>query len=80
MHKYNKMVSVSINKLIHKDSHRSLIKSTTPSCWGTLSSRILGLVRDVIIVAKLLGTDSGPTLFYFPRSPLSPGIWPAKGP
>ena len=54
---------MSINKLFHKDSHRSLIKSTSILSLGTLSSRILGLVRDVI-VAKLLGTGFRADAFF----------------
>lgn len=54
---------MSINKLLHKDSHRSLIKSTSILSLGTLSSRILGLIRDVI-VAKLLGTGFRADAFF----------------
>ena len=54
---------MSINKLLHKDSHRSLIKSTSILSLGTLSSRILGLARDVI-VAKLLGTGFRADAFF----------------
>lgn len=37
------------------DSHRSIIKSTSVISLGTLSSRVLGFLRDIIL-AKLLGT------------------------
>ena len=37
------------------DSHRSIIKSTSVISLGTLLSRILGFLRDIIL-AKLLGT------------------------
>lgn len=54
---------MSINKLSHKDSHHSLIRSTSILSLGTLSSRILGFVRDVI-VAKLLGTGFRADAFF----------------
>jgi putative peptidoglycan lipid II flippase len=38
-----------------KDSHRNLIRSTSIISAGTLSSRILGFFRDIIL-ARLLGT------------------------
>lgn len=43
------------NNNSHPDSHRSLIKSSSIIAAGTLSSRILGFVRDMIL-AKLFGT------------------------
>ncbi len=45
------------------DSHRSIIKSTSMLSVGTLSSRILGFFRDVII-AKLLGTGIRADAFF----------------
>lgn len=54
---------MSTNKLSHKDSHRSLLKSTSILSLGTLTSRILGFVRDVI-VAKLLGTGLRADAFF----------------
>ncbi len=54
---------MSTTKLPHKDSHRSLIKSTSILSLGTLASRILGFVRD-IIVAKLLGTGFKADAFF----------------
>ncbi len=54
---------MSTNKLTHKDSHRSLIRSTSILSLGTLSSRILGFIRD-IIVAKLLGTGFRADAFF----------------
>lgn len=52
-----------MNKMSHQDSHRSLIKSTSILSVGTLSSRILGFIRD-IIVAKLLGTGLRADVFF----------------
>ena len=54
---------MSTTKLPHKDSHQSLIQSTSILSLGTLSSRILGFVRDVI-VAKLLGTGFRADAFF----------------
>ena len=54
---------MSTNKLSHKDSHRSLIKSTSVLSLGTLTSRVLGFARDVI-VAKLLGTGFRADAFF----------------
>lgn len=45
------------------DSHRSLIKSTSILSMGTLSSRILGFLRDIIL-AKLLGTGFKADAFF----------------
>jgi len=46
---------MSTDNYSHKDSHRSIMKSTSVLSLGTLSSRILGFLRDVIL-AKVLGT------------------------
>jgi len=46
---------MSTDNYSHKDSHRSIMKSTSILSAGTLSSRILGFLRDVIL-AKVLGT------------------------
>ena len=45
------------------DSLRSILKSTSVLSVGTLSSRILGFVRDVIL-AKLLGTGFRADAFF----------------
>ncbi len=45
------------------DSHRSLIQSTSILSLGTLSSRILGFFRDIIL-AKLLGTGFKADAFF----------------
>ena len=45
------------------DSHRSIIKSTYIIGLGTLTSRVLGFFRDVIL-AKLLGTGSMADAFF----------------
>ena len=47
----------------HPDSHRSLIKSTSVISLGTLSSRILGFFRDIIL-AKLFGTGFQADAFF----------------
>ena len=54
---------MSTTKSPHKDSHRSLIRSISILSLGTLSSRILGFIRDVI-VAKLLGTGFKADAFF----------------
>ena len=46
---------MSTDKYLHDDTNQAIVKSTTVISLGTLSSRILGFVRDIII-AKLLGT------------------------
>ncbi len=46
-----------------KDSLRSIVKSTSLLSVGTLSSRILGFLRDVIL-AKLLGTGIRADAFF----------------
>jgi len=45
------------------DSHRSLIKSTSILSVGTLTSRIFGFLRDVVL-AKLLGTGLRADAFF----------------
>ena len=45
------------------NSHRSIIRSTSVLSLGTLSSRILGFLRDVIL-AKLLGTGFRADAFF----------------
>lgn len=45
------------------DSRHGIIKSTTIISSGTLSSRILGFIRDIVI-AKLLGTASAADSFF----------------
>lgn len=47
----------------HQDSHRSLIKSTSIISVGTLSSRILGFIRDIIL-AKMFGTGFRADAFF----------------
>ncbi|MBZ0166331.1 MAG: murein biosynthesis integral membrane protein MurJ, partial [Candidatus Omnitrophica bacterium] len=46
-----------------QDSHRSLIRSTSIISLGTLSSRILGFLRDIIL-ARLLGTGFRADAFF----------------
>src|SRR3989338_1512166 len=45
------------------DSHRSIIKSTSVLSSGTLSSRLLGFVRDMVL-ANLLGTGFRADAFF----------------
>ncbi|MCB9719896.1 MAG: murein biosynthesis integral membrane protein MurJ [Candidatus Omnitrophica bacterium] len=45
------------------DSHRSLIRSTSILSLGTLSSRILGFLRDIVL-ARLLGTGLRADAFF----------------
>lgn len=45
------------------DSHRSLIRSTSILSLGTLSSRILGFLRDIVL-ARLLGTGFRADAFF----------------
>lgn len=45
------------------DTHRSMMKSTTILSCGTLSSRVLGFFRDIIL-AKLLGTGFRADAFF----------------
>ncbi len=54
---------MSTDKYSQHDSKRGIVRSTTIISLGTLSSRILGFVRDIII-AKLLGTASGADAFF----------------
>lgn len=54
---------MSTNKSDHRDSQRSLVKSMSIISLGTLSSRILGFVRDIII-AKFLGTGMKADAFF----------------
>ena len=46
-----------------QDSHRSLIKSTSILSVGTLTSRIFGFLRDVVL-AKMLGTGLRADAFF----------------
>jgi len=46
-----------------KDTHRSILKSTSILSLGTLSSRILGFIRDIIL-ARLLGTGLRADAFF----------------
>lgn len=46
-----------------RDSHRSIMKSTSIIAAGTLSSRILGFFRDIIL-AKILGTGFRADAFF----------------
>lgn len=46
-----------------QDSHKSIIKSTSIISIGTLSSRILGFFRDIIL-AKILGTGFHADAFF----------------
>jgi putative peptidoglycan lipid II flippase len=46
---------MSNDNSLHADSHRSIMKSTSIVAAGTLASRILGFLRDVVL-AKYFGT------------------------
>ena len=46
-----------------RDTHKSILKSTSIMSLGTLSSRILGFIRDVIL-ARLLGTGFAADAFF----------------
>ena len=54
---------MSTNKSDHPDSHRSIIKSTSILSLGTLTSRILGFIRDIVL-ARLLGTGMKADAFF----------------
>ncbi len=54
---------MSTDKYAENDSKRGIIKSTGIISAGTLSSRILGFIRDIII-ARLLGTASSADAFF----------------
>ncbi len=54
---------MSTNKSGDQDSHRSLIRSTSVISTGTLVSRILGFLRDIVL-AKLLGTGFRADAFF----------------
>jgi len=54
---------MSTSKYSHPDSHKSIIKSTSILSVGTLSSRILGFIRDIIL-ARLLGTGIQAEAFF----------------
>lgn len=54
---------MSNNKTPLQDSHRFLVKSTSLISAGTLSSRILGFLRDIIL-AKFLGTGLRADAFF----------------
>lgn len=54
---------MSTDKYTQQDSKTGIIKSMTVISLGTLSSRILGFIRDIII-ARLLGTASGADSFF----------------
>ncbi len=48
---------------VPRDTHKSILKSTSVMSLGTLTSRILGFIRDVIL-ARLLGTGFGADAFF----------------
>src|SRR3989338_3214073 len=54
---------MSTDKSQQPTTHRSLIKSTSIISAGTLSSRILGFIRDIIL-AKLFGTQAAADAFF----------------
>ena len=57
---------MSINKSTaqtHKDSRRSIMRSTTVLSFGTLVSRVVGFIRDIIF-ARLLGTGMSADAFF----------------
>lgn len=47
----------------HPDSHQSIIRSTSVISLGTLASRILGFIRDIIL-AKIFGTGLQADAFF----------------
>lgn len=54
---------MSTNKYSKHDSNQGIVKTTSVLSLGTLSSRVLGFVRDVII-AKFLGTSFRADAFF----------------
>ena len=54
---------MSTNKYGAQDSNRGIIRSTSVISLGTLSSRILGFLRDIIL-AKLMGTGLNADAFF----------------
>lgn len=54
---------MSTAKSSPQDSHRSLIRFTSILALGTLSSRILGFLRDIVL-ARLLGTGMRADAFF----------------
>src|SRR3989339_852089 len=54
---------MSTNKSDRTDSHRSIIKATSILSLGTLSSRVLGFFRDIVL-ARLLGTGISADAFF----------------
>ncbi len=54
---------MSTDKYHAQDSKKGIIKSTSVISAGTLASRILGFIRDVII-AKILGTSAPADIFF----------------
>lgn len=54
---------MSMDNLTHHNSRRALVKSTSILSLGTLTSRILGFVRDVIL-ARMLGTGGSADAFF----------------
>ncbi|MFH1359774.1 MAG: murein biosynthesis integral membrane protein MurJ [Candidatus Omnitrophota bacterium] len=54
---------MSTNKYEQQDSHRGIIRSTSIISLGTLSSRLLGFVRDIVL-AKMLGTAMRADAFF----------------
>ena len=54
---------MSTDKSFEPHSHRAIIKSTSLISLGTLSSRILGFLRDILL-AKLFGTKDAADSFF----------------
>ena len=54
---------MSTNKSNPKDSNSSIIRSTSVLSLGTLTSRVLGFCRDVLL-AKILGTGISADAFF----------------
>jgi len=54
---------MSTSKSEHPDSHKSIMRSTSILSLGTLTSRIFGFIRDVVL-AKLLGTGFKADAFF----------------
>ncbi|MDP2653697.1 MAG: murein biosynthesis integral membrane protein MurJ [Candidatus Omnitrophota bacterium] len=54
---------MSTDKSLHPDSHSAIIRSSSVIAAGTLASRILGFIRDVIL-ARILGTGVRADAFF----------------
>ena len=54
---------MSTDKSFPRESHSAIIKAASIISSGTLMSRILGFVRDILL-AKLLGTEARADAFF----------------